>query len=76
MTAKRQKSSSGTQEQALNEKLAALEYTDGIETKLGQEDVLMLHVQDHLICSVSYALEMPSEQLKALIDETVQVRGN
>jgi len=60
------------QDKTLDEKLAALGYTDGIETKPGQEDMLMLYVQEHLICSVSYALEMSDEQLKALLDETVQ----
>jgi hypothetical protein len=61
------------QGKALNDKLAALGYTEGIETKPGQEDVLMLYVQGHLICSVSYALEMSDEQLKALLDETLEV---
>lgn len=61
------------QNKALTNKLTALGYTDGIETKPGQEDVLMLYVQGHLICSVDYALSMPDEQLKALVDETVQV---
>jgi hypothetical protein len=72
MTAKR-KPSDDTREQALNNKLAALGYTDSIETKPGQEDVLMLYMQDHLICSVSYALEMSDEALKVLLDETVKV---
>lgn len=56
----------------LKKKLKRLDYTD-FETKPGQEDVLMLHVQDRFICSVEYALDMPSEQLKALIDETLEV---
>lgn len=61
------------QDKSLTEKLTRLGYTDGIETKPGQEDVLMLYVQGHLICSVDYALSLSDEQLKALIDETVQV---
>lgn len=54
----------------LKKKLKKLGYTD-FEMKPGQEDVLMLHMQGCFICSVEYALGMPSEQLKALIDETV-----
>jgi hypothetical protein len=61
------------QDKSLTEKLTRLGYTDGIETKPGQEDVLMLYVQGHLICGVDYALSLSDEQLKALIDETVQV---
>lgn len=72
MAAKRQKPGD-TSAQALNDKLAALGYTDGIETKPGQEDVLMLYMQGHLISGVDYALSMSDEQLKALVDETVQV---
>ncbi|HEX2615456.1 MAG TPA: hypothetical protein VHL10_08170 [Nitrososphaera sp.] len=58
----------------LKKRLKKLSYTD-FEMKPGQEDVLMLHVQGHLICSVAYALSMSDEQLKALVDETVQVAG-
>ena len=60
------------QDKALTEKLKRLDYTD-FETKPGQEDVLMLHVQGRYICGVEYALSMPSEQLKALIAETLEV---
>lgn len=58
------------QDKALKDKLAKLGYTD-FETKPGEEDVPMLHVQGRHICGALYALEMPEEQLKALIDETV-----
>ena len=58
------------QDKALKEKLTRLDYPD-FKTEPGEEEVVMLHVQDHLICSVSYALEMSDEQLKALIEETV-----
>ncbi len=57
-------------ETELREKLTKLGYS-AFEMKPGQEDVLMLHVQDRFICSVEYALSMPSKQLKALIKETV-----
>ena len=58
------------QEQALAETMTRIGYP-GFEVLPGQEDVLMLHVQTHLICGVLYALSMSDEQLKALIDETV-----
>jgi len=58
-------------DKALKKKMTDLGYPD-FETKPGQEDVLMLYVASRLICSVAYALEMPDEQLKALIDETVK----
>lgn len=60
------------QDKALIEKLKRLGYAD-FETKPGQEDVLMLYVQGHLISGVDYALSLSDEVLKALIDETVQV---
>lgn len=58
------------QEQALTEKLARIGYAS-FDILPGEESVLMLHVADHLISGAFYALEMPDEQLKALIDETV-----
>jgi hypothetical protein len=65
------------QEKALAEKMKGLGYVGkSVEMKPGEEDVLMLHVQDCLICGVAYALEMPDDALKALIDETVQVGGD
>lgn len=62
-------------EAELREKLTKLGYPD-FEMKPGQEGVVMLHVQDRLICSVEYALDMLSQQLKSLIDETVQIPGD
>jgi hypothetical protein len=56
----------------LKKKLKKLGFTN-FEMKPGQEDVLMLHVQGRFICSVEYALDMPSEQLKVLIAETLEV---
>lgn len=61
------------QDKALAEKLTRLGYTDGIETKPGQEEVVMLYVQGRLISGVDYALSLSDEALKTLIDETVQV---
>lgn len=69
MASKQQKSP------GIKEKLTALGYTDGIETKLGQENVLMLYIDGHLISGVEYALSLSDEALKAHIDETVQVVG-
>lgn len=60
------------QDKALTEKLKRLSYTD-FETKPGEEDVPMLYVQGRHICGVDYALEMPDEQLKTLIAETLEV---
>lgn len=62
------------QEQALTEKLKWLDYPDPQLTP-GEEGVLMLYIQGTFICSALYALSLPDEQLKALIDETVQVAG-
>jgi hypothetical protein len=62
------------QEQALTEKLARLGYPD-FEVLPGEDEVLMLHIQDRLICGVLHALSLPDEALKSLIDETVQVAG-
>lgn len=59
------------QEQQLTERLTQLGYP-AFEVLPGEDDVLMLHIQDHLICGVLYALSLEDEQLKALIDETVE----
>lgn len=61
------------QEKALAEKLKRLEYPT-FEVLPGEDDILMLHIQDHLICGAGYALSLSDEQLKALIDETVEVK--
>jgi hypothetical protein len=61
------------QDKALADKLKRLGYPD-FETHAGEEEILMLYIQKYLICSVSYALEMSDEQLKALIAETVEVK--
>lgn len=58
------------QEQSLTEKMATLGYPD-FEIMPGEDNVLMLHVQNKLIGGSLYALSLPDEQLKALIDETV-----
>jgi len=58
------------QEQLLIEKLALLGYPD-FEILPGEEEILMLYIEDHLICGVLYALSISDEQLKALVDETV-----
>lgn len=62
------------QEQTLTEKMTRLGYV-AFEVFPGQEDKLMLHVEGHFISGALYALSMPDEQLKSLIDETVQVAG-
>lgn len=64
----------GEQEQALTEKMGRIGYPD-FETKPGEDEIPMLHVQDCLICGVEYALALSDEQLQALIDETVQAAG-
>jgi hypothetical protein len=58
------------QEQALTDKMAGIGYPD-FDVMPGEESVLMLHVQSKLIGGTLYALGLPDEQLKALIDETV-----
>ncbi len=58
------------QEQQLTEKMTALGYPD-FEVMPGEDEILMLHSKGHLICGALYALSMPDEQLKALLDETV-----
>lgn len=62
------------QEQALSEKLTSIGYP-AFEMLPGEDSILMLHIADHLICGALYALSMPDEQLKSLIDETVTVGG-
>lgn len=59
------------QEKALAEKMTEIGHP-GFEVLPGQEDVLMLHVQEKLIGGALYALSLPDEQLKALIDETIE----
>ena len=56
---------------SLIEKMTQCGYPD-FETRSGEEQVLMVYVADHLICGVDYALSLPEEHLKALIDETVR----
>lgn len=60
--------------QALTDKMAGLGYPD-FEEVSGEDEVLMLYVHGHLIGGALYALSLPEEQLKALIDETMQVAG-
>lgn len=60
------------QEQLLTEKLTRIGYP-AFEVLPGMEDVLMLHVQDRLIGGALYALSLSDDDLKSLIDETVQV---
>lgn len=62
------------QEQALTEKLTRIGYST-FEVLPGEDDVLMLHMQGKLIGGALYALSLPDEQLKELIDETMQVAG-
>lgn len=62
------------QEQLLTEKLASLGYPT-FEVLPGEDQILMLHIDGRLICGALYALEMSDEQLKTLIDETLQVGG-
>ena len=58
------------QEQALTDKLTQLGYPT-FEVMPGIDNVLMLHIDGHLISSVDYALSLADETLKALIDETI-----
>lgn len=58
------------QEQSLTEKMTNLGYPD-FELIPGEDDVLMLHAKDRLICGALYALSMADAELKALLDETV-----
>jgi hypothetical protein len=58
------------EKQALTEKLNHIGYST-FETLPGEDDVLMLHVNGSFIGGALYALSLPGEQLKALIDETV-----
>ncbi len=56
--------------QTLTEKLKRIGCPD-FEVKPGEEKVMMLHIQGHLICGVSHALSLSDEDLGSLIDETV-----
>lgn len=60
------------QEQELAEKLKRLGYSS-FEVMPGQDGIEMLYMQGKLICSVDYALSLPEEKLKELIDETLAV---
>ncbi len=58
------------QEQALQAKLADIGYPAYV-VQPGEDDILMLYVQECFVCGALYALSMEDSQLKALIDETV-----
>lgn len=61
------------QAQRLADKMTRIGYPD-FDVRPGQDEVLMLHVQDRLICGALHALdERSDESLKSLIDETVPV---
>lgn len=60
------------QEQQLTEKLTRIGYS-AFEVLPGEDDILMLHIQDRLIGGVLYALSLSDDDLKKLIDETVKV---
>jgi len=62
------------QEQELHEKLTGSGYPD-FQIEPGEDEIVMLRIKGLLICGVLYALSLPDEQLKSLIDETVQVAG-
>lgn len=62
------------QEQQLTEKLTQLGYPD-FDVMPGEDSILMLHIDGHLISSADYALSLSDETLKSLIDETVQSGG-
>jgi hypothetical protein len=63
------------QEQSLKEKLDEVGYPD-FELLPGEDDVLMIHAQGHLICGALHALSMSNKWLEALIDETVGIHGD
>jgi hypothetical protein len=60
------------QEQVLIEKLTGLGYPE-FEIMLGEDDISMLYIHDRFICGALYALSLSDEQLRELIDETVQI---
>jgi hypothetical protein len=60
------------QTQTLTDKITGWGYPEP-KIEPGEDDVFMLYVCERLICGALYALSMPDEQLKALIDETVAV---
>lgn len=62
------------QNKALTEKLTRIGYS-AFEVLPGEDAILMLHINGLFIGGALYALDLPDEQLKALIDETVQVAG-
>ncbi len=59
------------QEQTLTKKLTELGYAT-FQVLPGEDEIEMVYIGGHLISSVDYARSLPDEQLKALIDETVQ----
>ncbi len=56
---------------ALTDKLKRLNYPD-FEMIPGEDKILMLHIGDCLIGGVGYALSLSDDDLKALIEETVE----
>lgn len=59
------------QEQALTEKMTRLGYPS-FEVLPEEENILMLHVDSHLICGALYALSLSDDVLNVLVDETVK----
>ena len=59
----------------LTAKLDRVGYPAFALRKYDGEDLIMLYIQDCLICGLDHALSLSDESLKALIDETVQVAG-
>lgn len=54
------------QEQELTKKLERLNYPD-FDILPSDEGALMIYIDGHLICSVSHALSLSDEDLKALV---------
>jgi hypothetical protein len=54
------------QEKVLTDKLNQLGHTE-FEVLPGDDNILMLHINGHLICSVDHALSLSDDDLKTLI---------
>lgn len=72
MTAKQQPKQQEPDE--LAQKLASLGHTT-YKVLPGIDDLPMLHIKERLICGVELAAMLSDDELKDLIDETLQVAG-
>lgn len=66
----------GTVMDELTNKLDRLGHSAFALRQYEGEEVMLLYIEERLICSQVHALSLSDESLKALIDETVAVPGD